>query len=62
MLALAGAVIVLALLLLIDRGIAAVSNLRRKRREPILSRLLFRALHSSPVDASDFLRLGTFDR
>ena len=61
-LALAVAVIALALFLLIDRGVVALSNFRRKRREPILSRLLFQTLQSSPVDASAFLRLGPFDR
>jgi hypothetical protein len=61
-LALAGAVILLALFLLIDRGAAALSNLRRSRREPIISRLLFQAIQSSPVEASDFRRLRRFDR
>jgi HEAT repeat protein len=61
-LALAGAVILLALFLLLDRGAAALRSRRTSRREPILSRLLFQAVQSSPVDAGDFLRLGRFDR
>ena len=61
-LALAGTVIILALFLLIERSAAALSDLRRSRREPILSRLLFQALQSSPVDASNLRRLDRFDR
>jgi HEAT repeat protein len=61
-LALAGAVILLALFLLLERSAAALSNFRRSRREPILSRLLFQAVQSSPVDARAFRRLGRFDR
>ncbi len=61
-LVLAGAVILLALFLLIERSAAALSNFRRSRREPILSRLLFQAVQSSPVDARNFRRLGRFDR
>jgi hypothetical protein len=61
-LALAGAVILLAMFLLIERSAAALSNFRRGRREPILSRLVFRALQSFPVDPSVFRRLGRFDR
>lgn len=61
-LALAGAVILLVLFLLIERSAAALGSLRTSRREPILSRLLFQAIQSSPVDASHFRRLGRFDR
>jgi len=61
-LALAAAVILLALLLLIERSVAALRNFRTSRREPTLSRLLFEAVQSSPVNASDFRRLGRFDR
>jgi len=61
-LALAAAVVLLALLLLIQRSAAALRSRRTSRREPILSRLLFRAIQSSPVDASEFQRLGRFDR
>ena len=61
-LALAGAVMVLTVFLLIERSAAALSKVRRNRREPILSRLLFQALQKSPVTASGFRRLGRFDR
>ncbi len=61
-LALAGAVILLALFLLIQRSAAALGSLRTSRREPILSHLIFGAIQSSPVDASDFQRLSRFDR
>ncbi len=61
-LALAGAVILLALVLLIERGASALTGLRTSRREPALSRLLFQAIQGSPVDAGDFRRLGRFDR
>jgi HEAT repeat protein len=61
-LVLAGAVILLTLFLLIERSAAALSNFRRSRREPILSRLLFQAIQTSPVDARPFRRLGRFDR
>ena len=61
-LALAAAVILLALVLLIERSAAALRGLRTRRREPMLSRLLFQAIQSSPVNASEFQRLGRFDR
>ncbi len=61
-LALAAAVILLALFLLIERSAAALSNFRRSRREPILSRLIFQAVQTSPVDARTFRRLSRFDR
>jgi HEAT repeat protein len=61
-LALAAAVILLALFLLIERSAAALRSRRTSRREPILSRLLFQAIQSSPLDARAFRRLGRFDR
>jgi len=61
-LALAGAVILLALFLLIDRSAASLASVRRGRREPILTRLLFQAIQRSPADSTDFRRLGRFDR
>ena len=61
-LALAGAVILLAIFLLIERSAAALVRLRTSRREPTLSRLLFQAIQGSPVNASAFRRLGRFDR
>lgn len=62
MLALAGAVILLALVLLIQRSAVALAGSRTSRRQPTLSHLLFQAIQASPVDASDFRRLGRFDR
>jgi HEAT repeat protein len=61
-LALAGAVILLALFLLIKRGTIALAGSRTKRREPGISQMLFQAMQASPIDASGFRRLGRFDR
>lgn len=59
---LAGAVLLLALFLLLERTAATITGARRRRREPDLSHLVYRAVQSSPVDTSDFKRLGRFDR
>jgi HEAT repeat protein len=59
---LAGAVLLLALFLLLERTAAAITGARRRRREPGLGRLVYRAVQGSPVDTSDFSRLGRFDR
>jgi HEAT repeat protein len=61
-LALAGAVILLAVFLLIERGAAALRSRRTRLREPVLSQLLFQSIQSSPIDTSPFRRLGRFDR
>lgn len=61
-LGLAAAVLLLALSLLIERSMAALSNFRRRRREPVLSMLLFQAIQTSPLSLADFRRLGRFDR
>jgi hypothetical protein len=61
-LVLAGAVLLLALLLLLQRTVAAVNGIRIRRREPILSRAVYRVLQSSPVDTREFRRLGRFER
>lgn len=61
-LVLAGAVVLLALFLLIQRAAAAVAGVRTARREPVLSQLLFHAIQGSPVDSSDLRGLGRFDR
>jgi HEAT repeat protein len=61
-LALAGAIILLALLLLIQRTAAALVGLRTNRREAALSGLIFQAIQSYPVDPCDFRKLGRFDR
>lgn len=59
---LAGAVILLAIFLLLQRTWAAVRTARRNRREPALSRLVYGAVQSSPVKTRDFRRLNRFDR
>jgi HEAT repeat protein len=59
---LAGAVVLLALFILVERSIAGLVAARAGRREPRLSRLVYRAVQSSPVDAKDFRRLSRFDR
>lgn len=61
-LVLAGAVILLAMFLLVERSIAALVAARTGRRESRLSRLVYRAVQSSPVDTNDFRRLSGFDR
>jgi HEAT repeat protein len=61
-LVLAGAVILLALFLLLERSLAALEAARASRREPILSQSVYRATQSSPVDVSEFRRLSRFDR
>jgi hypothetical protein len=61
-LALAGAVIVLALFLLIERTVRLLVRVRINRREPDLARLVYQVVQSSPVDTSRFPRLGRFDR
>src|SRR5687768_16280717 len=61
-LVLAGAVILLALFLLVQRSIAALVAARVGRREPKLSRLVYRAVPRSPVDSKDFRRLSRLDR
>jgi HEAT repeat protein len=61
-LGLAGAVILLALVLLFERGTSAISNFRANRRQPFLSRLVFGAVHRTTVDTAGFGRLSRFDR
>jgi HEAT repeat protein len=61
-LVLAGAVILLALFLLIERTFGLIVRARVNRREPILARLVYQSVQSSPVDISHFPRLSRFDR
>jgi HEAT repeat protein len=61
-LALAAAVILLAIYILLARTVAALVRLRTNRREPLLTRLVYQALQSTPVNAREFRRLGRFDR
>lgn len=61
-LGLAGAVIVLAILLLLQRSVAFLRAARINRREPVLSRLIYDVLQSSPLDSKPLRRLSRFDR
>jgi HEAT repeat protein len=61
-LALAAAVLLLALFLLVQRSLGALARFRTNRREPILTRLVFGALQDSPVNATQFQKLGRRDR
>jgi HEAT repeat protein len=61
-LALSAAVILLAIFILLARTVAALVGLRTNRREPLLTRLVYQALQSTPVNTREFRRLGRFDR
>jgi HEAT repeat protein len=61
-LCLAGAVLLLALFLLLERGLALRAKTRAARRRPALTRLVYDAVQSSPVDARRLARLSRFDR
>jgi HEAT repeat protein len=61
-LVLAGAVILLALFLLLERTLAAVTAARTSRREPILSRMVYQAVQGTPAGAGGFQRISRFDR
>jgi HEAT repeat protein len=61
-LGLAGAVGLLAALLLIQRTLAFFGNSRAARREPILTRVVYDAVQSSPVSAEPLARLTRSDR
>jgi HEAT repeat protein len=61
-LALSVAVILLTIFILLERASATLAHARRKRREPTLTQLIYRAVQASPVDAKDFQRLSRADR
>jgi hypothetical protein len=61
-LGLAAAVLVLALVLVIQRGLAWIQSSRSGRRLPRLTRLVYEAVQSTPVDHSALGRLSRFDR
>jgi HEAT repeat protein len=61
-LALAAAVLLLALFLVVDRGMAAIVRARTRRREPLLTRLVYQAVDECCGDASEFRRLSRLDR
>jgi HEAT repeat protein len=61
-LALAGVVILLAMLILLQRSVAALVRFRVSRREPTLTRLVYQALQGTSITSSHFRRLSRFDR
>jgi HEAT repeats len=61
-LGLAAAVLLLALSLVIQRGLASIASSRSSRRMPRLTRLVYEAVQSTPVDALSLSRLSRFDR
>lgn len=60
--ALVGAVVLLGLVLLLERTLAALVRIRTNKREPALTRLVYRAVQSTSPALSDFRRLSRFDR
>jgi HEAT repeat protein len=56
------AVLVLALALLLQRAAAWLSQTRSARRVPLLTRLVYEAVQSTPPEASVLARLGRLDR
>jgi hypothetical protein len=61
-LGLAGAVLLLAGFLLIQRTLTFFANSRAALREPILTRVVYDAIQSSPVSAEPLARLSRSDR
>ncbi|HEY0350664.1 MAG TPA: hypothetical protein VGC48_00980, partial [Gemmatimonadales bacterium] len=61
-LGLAATVILLALFLVIERSFGAIRRIRTDRREPALTRQVYRVLQSSSSPPTDFRRLSRFDR
>ncbi len=61
-LGLAGAVVVLAFSLLLQRGVTFIRRVRTNRREPVLTRLIYDALQAPAGAATRLPRLNRFDR
>lgn len=61
-LVLAGAVLLLALFLVLERALAVIVHARTSRREPILIPLVYGALQSPSTMPGEFRRLSRFDR
>ena len=61
-LGLAGAVVLLALFLLFQRTLIFLSQARARRREPMLTRLIYDAVQSSPLTIQSLRRLSRADR
>jgi HEAT repeat protein len=60
--ALVGAVVLLGFFLLLERTMAAMGHRRTNKREPALTRLLYRSLQGTAPAMGDFRKLGRFDR
>jgi hypothetical protein len=61
-LALAASVVLLALFLVTERSVGAISRFRTSRREPALTRLVYRVLQGASSPPSDARRFSRFDR
>jgi HEAT repeat protein len=61
-LGLAAAVLILAVLLLVQRSVVLLSRVRTSRREPALTRLIFDAVQTRPIKSGSMARLSRFDR
>ena len=61
-LGLATGVIILAVLLLIQRGLALLARARASRREPLMTRQVYEVVQTSPLDPQPLVRLSRFDR
>jgi HEAT repeat protein len=59
---LAGAVLLLSLILLFERGVAAILRRRALRREPLLTRMVYRSIQARSGDALEFGSLSRHDR
>ena len=61
-LVLAAAVALLAILLLLQRGLGVLYRIRTDRREPVLAQAVYQAIQVLPVDVTQLPRLSRFDR
>jgi HEAT repeat protein len=60
--ALVSAVVLLGLILLLERTLAALVRIRTNKRGPALTRLVYRAVQTTSPALADFRRLSRFDR
>ena len=61
-LGLAAAVLILAVLLLVQRSVVRLTRFRISRREPVMTRLVYDAVQTKPVKSGSMTRLSRFDR
>ena len=61
-LGLAGGVAILAIFLMLERSLRFFNRTRTARREPVLTRLIYEAIQSTPINADRFRALSRFDR